>query len=156
MKYKKKLIWLPVIIMLFILFGFSGQDGNQSGGLSRKVASVLIDTADKINLIDVTDENRDGLIENMQTPIRKGAHMTEYAILSAFVYLALYVDEVTKKNIKYLALALVFMFAAVDEFHQLFVPGRCGQFTDVLIDSAGCIIALLLIELNIKRIDGKK
>lgn len=29
------------------------------------------------------------------------------------------------------------MYAANDEIHQLFIPGRSGQITDVLIDSAG-------------------
>ncbi len=156
MTLKKVFIWLPVVFMLMLIFGFSGQDGSQSGGLSRKAASVLIDAADGIGIINVTDDNRDTYIENMQFPIRKGAHMTEYAILGGFVYLALYVDGVRKKAVKYFSLILVFLFASADEFHQLFVPGRSGQFSDVLIDCTGCIIGLLLIELNIKRVEGKK
>ena len=35
-------------------------------------------------------------------------------------------------------------YAATDEFHQLFVPGRSGQMTDVMIDSVGCLIGCLV------------
>ena len=38
-------------------------------------------------------------------------------------------------------------YAATDEFHQLFVPGRAGRVTDVLIDSAGAFLALLAIHI---------
>lgn len=37
------------------------------------------------------------------------------------------------------------LIASSDELHQYFVPGRCGCFTDVLIDSIGIAIASLII-----------
>ena len=36
-------------------------------------------------------------------------------------------------------------YAASDEFHQLFVPGRAGRVTDVLIDSGGVIFGLFVV-----------
>lgn len=36
------------------------------------------------------------------------------------------------------------LYAASDEFHQLFVPGRSGQISDVLLDSAGVCFGVLL------------
>ena len=36
------------------------------------------------------------------------------------------------------------VFAATDEFHQRFVPGRYGCLRDVLIDAAGSIIGLMI------------
>ena len=42
---------------------------------------------------------------------------------------------------------MTFLYACTDEFHQLFVPGRAGRFTDVLIDTTGGIIMLLFIAL---------
>ena len=35
------------------------------------------------------------------------------------------------------------LYAVTDEFHQLFVPGRSGQFSDVVLDSAGALAGLL-------------
>jgi len=43
-----------------------------------------------------------------------------------------------------LAFTYCFLYACSDEIHQLFVPGRSGKFTDVLIDSAGALLAVLL------------
>ena len=37
------------------------------------------------------------------------------------------------------------LYAATDEVHQLFVPGRSGQVSDVLLDSAGAIAGLALL-----------
>ena len=36
------------------------------------------------------------------------------------------------------------LYAASDEIHQLFVPGRSGQLRDVLLDSAGVAAGILL------------
>jgi VanZ family protein len=42
-----------------------------------------------------------------------------------------------------LTLAIVFLYAASDEFHQLFVPTRTAHVTDVFIDTAGGAAGLL-------------
>ena len=47
----------------------------------------------------------------------------------------------------WLTLIVVVLYAASDEFHQLFVPSREASVRDVLIDSAGAILALILIRL---------
>ena len=36
-------------------------------------------------------------------------------------------------------------YAISDEVHQLFVPGRAGQVRDVLIDSAGSLLGIIII-----------
>lgn len=53
----------------------------------------------------------------------------------------------TAANPKTLALgawALATAYAATDEVHQIFVAGRSGMFTDVLLDSAGVLAGVLL------------
>ena len=93
-KAKKILIWIPAVIVAFIIFGFSGQNGEQSKGLSYKVAEVLVDGADALHLIDIKYIGREHAIEQMQTPVRKIAHMTEYALFALSVYIALAVDGI--------------------------------------------------------------
>ncbi|MDI1321017.1 MAG: VanZ family protein, partial [bacterium] len=41
-----------------------------------------------------------------------------------------------------LALLLAAVYAATDEFHQSFVPGRTASLGDVLIDITGAFVAL--------------
>jgi VanZ family protein len=40
---------------------------------------------------------------------------------------------------------LVILYAASDEFHQSFVPSREASVLDVLIDTAGSVLALLFL-----------
>jgi VanZ family protein len=47
-----------------------------------------------------------------------------------------------------LALAIVFLYAASDELHQVFVPGRTGQISDVVVDVAGAGAGLTLLWLG--------
>ena len=46
-------------------------------------------------------------------------------------------------------------YAATDEFHQLFVPGRSGQISDVLLDSAGALAGVWIMT-GLEKIRKKK
>ena len=71
------------------------------------------------------------------TILRKGAHVTEYAILGALLLRALGREP--------LALAAGIAYAATDEFHQHFVRGRHGAPLDVAIDAVGITIGVYLL-----------
>ena len=145
MSIKKILIWLPAIVMAMIIFGFSKQDGEESSGLSYKAADIILTVCDKAGIIDCNENNRESMIEAVQFPIRKAAHMTEYAIFSIFVMIALIVDGIKGVRIPVISAVIAIAFAATDEFHQTFVPGRYGCVLDVLIDAAGSIIGLNIL-----------
>jgi VanZ family protein len=70
------------------------------------------------------------------TVLRKGAHMTEYAVLGALLYRAL-AHEVP-------ALATGIAYAATDELHQHFVRGRSASPLDVAIDAVGIALGMLV------------
>ena len=78
--------------------------------------------------------------------------MTEYAIL-AFL---LYKTFIHKQNPLIKSFIFTFLYACSDEFHQLFIAGRAGQFKDVCIDSTGALIMLLIIYFINKRKDKKR
>ena len=99
MRIKKILIWLPAIVMAMIIFGFSKQDGEESSGLSYKAADIILTVCDKAGIIDCNENNRESMIEAVQFPIRKAAHMTEYAIFSIFVMIALLQRHPTQRLI---------------------------------------------------------
>ena len=66
--------------------------------------------------------------------LRKGAHMTEYAILAVLL--------VRATGSYRWAFPLAVAYAASDEFHQTFVRGRHGSPVDVGIDAVGALIGL--------------
>ena len=151
MSIKKILIWLPAIVMAMIIFGFSKQDGEESSGLSYKAADIILTVCDKAGIIECNEHNRESMIEAVQFPIRKAAHMTEYAIL-AFL---LYKTFIHKQNPLIKSFIFTALYACSDEFHQLFISGRAGQIRDVCIDSTGALIMLLIIYFILKRKDKK-
>ena len=81
---------------------------------------------------------------------RKCAHLTEYSVLALLLWRA--VRKPIKTNSRpwiwreaRLALLLVALYAASDEFHQLFVSSRDAAVHDVLIDTAGGAASLLAL-----------
>jgi VanZ family protein len=74
--------------------------------------------------------------------IRKCAHFTEYFILSLLILRAIRAGRHSARLAWALtAIVIVFGYAALDEFHQSFVPGRTAAVTDVLLDTTGGIAA---------------
>jgi VanZ family protein len=72
--------------------------------------------------------------------IKKLGHAAGYALLSGSIHWGL-----GRYNIKGIALAWLFsvLYAAGDELHQSFVPGRMASLVDVGIDAGGAFLGLL-------------
>lgn len=145
--------------MIFI-FGLSNEGGNKSSSLSLRVTVKIVDIIDYG--ADLTEEEYDNLVEKLHNPVRKAAHMTEYAILAMLICTALainvYVGNIKLKGIKQIllvSLAICMIYAAADEMHQLFISGRSGKITDVFIDTAGAICALSVFLCIYKLANGK-
>jgi hypothetical protein len=79
--------------------------------------------------------------------VRKAGHLTEYAILATLAARAFRKSwhQIIQQHWFTCALILAVAYALSDEFHQSFVPSRTASLDDVLIDSAGALIALSLI-----------
>ncbi len=71
-------------------------------------------------------------------PLRKAAHMAEYAVLYLLTRRAL-----EARGASLTAAAFALFYAMSDEYHQSFVPGRAGLWSDVGIDAAGVLLALV-------------
>jgi VanZ family protein len=99
-------VWLPVFAWAAVIFAFSSIPSLSTG-------------------LGVWD-----------TVLRKGAHLTEYAILGALLYRALGREA--------LALAVGIAYAATDELHQHFVRGRHPSPIDVAIDAVGVALGMLV------------
>jgi VanZ family protein len=100
-------LWLPVLVWAAVIFVFSSIPSLGTG-------------------LGVWD-----------TVLRKGAHMTEYAILGLLLLRAM--------GRELPALALGIAYAITDELHQHFVSGRHASPIDALIDTAGLAIGIFLV-----------
>jgi VanZ family protein len=89
--------------------------------------------------------------------IRKTGHFTEYFILSLLILRGLRAEKQGAHLAWALgAIAIVGCYAAFDEFHQSFVPGRTAAVSDVLLDTAGGIAAQVVVALVILLADMRK
>ncbi|BDI30950.1 hypothetical protein CCAX7_30010 [Capsulimonas corticalis] len=80
----------------------------------------------------------------------KGWHATEYAVLASLLFLTLR-RRITRISALALSLVLAAAFAASDEWHQTFVPYRDGCLRDVLIDTSGATLALIVWAVKTRR-----
>ena len=72
---------------------------------------------------------------------KKGAHFTAYAVLAVLFRRAL----PPSRRMWALSWVLAVLYAASDEWHQSFVPGRHPLETDILIDACGAAAGLLIL-----------
>ena len=140
---RRGLFGVFVLLWMLVIFSFSAQPADESTQTSlrvgRAVCAVIVP-----DYAQMTQEQQTAWAERIEFPVRKGAHMTEYAVLAVLWLGVLAGEEITGKRVL-TAIALTALYASTDEFHQLFVPGRSGQVRDVLIDSCGAAIGVLIV-----------
>ena len=85
--------------------------------------------------------------------IRKGAHLTEYAIFALLAARAFRTSsrELLRNHWFLAALFLVVVYSLSDEFHQSFVPARTPSIYDSMIDTLGGLAALAVIAVRKRR-----
>lgn len=83
------------------------------------------------------------LLSTLNFLVRKGAHLTEYAILTllSFNVGTIGLQRPWKSVLPYALLGSA-LFAITDEIHQSFVPNRGASPIDVLIDITGALLAV--------------
>lgn len=139
-----------LLLWMMIIFGFSAQTAAQSDEVSSSVSVHMIETANEMFELGLTQEQIGWYAQEIEHLVRKLAHMAEYAILGILsASCALGYWSWGKK-----AAIGSFLFAAcyavTDEVHQLYVAGRTGSVWDICIDSAGVFLGLFFFGLGLK------
>ena len=142
----KPFSFVPALMMMYLIFSFSAQDGTASGNLSYKVSEIIVESANEAFELEWSDDQIDYYIERIHHPVRKLAHMTEYFLLAVSVSFPLYVYGVRGLWLPILAGGFCVAFAALDEYHQSFVAGRGPSKRDVAIDSIGILAGVLMVQ----------
>ncbi|HEY2919005.1 MAG TPA: VanZ family protein [Candidatus Binatia bacterium] len=129
--------WLPVFIWLGVIFAGS-TDIFSTEQTSRYLVPFLRWLDPQISL---------STIAAIYFALRKIGHLTEYAILAAFLWRAL-------RNVSSLRAKMSTLFvevwvacaiiAATDEFHQSFIASRTASLNDAFTDNAGAAIGLAI------------
>lgn len=149
-KIKTAFCWMLVILCMGIIFWLSSRTADESAAQSGAILQWLIHIFGDNLFTDFI--------------VRKLAHCLEFTGLCVLFNLAFY--QTRKKTTLLISIACTSLYAATDEFHQLFVEGRSCQFTDWIIDSCGAILGAIgflilykiicrIVQKNAKFIDSK-
>jgi VanZ family protein len=129
--------YLPLVIWLLFI-SYASSDSFSAGNTSRIIGPLVL------WLFPDASPERLAMVHFI---IRKLAHFTEYAILGFLAARAFRTS--TQPAIQghwfLISLALIVIYALLDEYHQSFVPSRTPSLFDSLIDMAGGLTALLLV-----------
>ncbi len=139
---KRKIIFMILTVCWMIgIFTFSSrtaelssQDSNRAGMV---IGEMFVPGFENWSIV------RQDFAEKVDHPIRKTAHAAEYAVLGVML-MGVFAGEQSKWRLVLKSWILGSGYAATDEFHQLFVAGRSGQMSDVMLDSFGVFAGVLI------------
>ncbi len=134
-KIVSALLLASVLVTVFLLSNEVSAQSNETSGFFVDLLSRILNT------------------EISSAAIRTFAHFCEFGAVGFLTLNCIYAFTEGKRYI--LSVVLSFVYAVTDEIHQLFVPGRAFQFSDLLVDLGGiflgCGIIYLIIVLYEKR-----
>jgi VanZ family protein len=135
---------LPAVIVMVIIFLFSSKQGENSNESSMAIAGRILTAYENVTNSHLSDETRLKVMKNINHVVRKGSHFGIYLVLSCTFAFHLLMLKKRGKMLLLIPILLSTVYASTDEFHQLFVPGRSGMITDVLIDTSGAVLGSLM------------
>ena len=155
---KNVLRGILIVLLLctfYIIFGFSSQDGEKSGGISKRITDFILEKSSKYNSLEISEKKQ--VNKRTERVIRKIAHFSIYTLVG-FLLMALLstYENIKRKNQIYISTMLGISYAISDEIHQSFTPGRGPKITDVFIDSLGVFFGIIVILLIVEIIKKKK
>ena len=162
MRFWKYLITAGTLFMMVLIFWFSSKPAEESTEMSNRVGYTLSQIFVS-GFSKMTEEEQLIQVESMDHGIRKCAHAAEYLLLTLLCIgtcICWLKDKQLFQGNSYVLLfvsgwLIAVLYAVSDEIHQMFVPGRSCQFTDIIIDACGGLIGALLLFLILSRIRRK-
>ena len=137
-----RIIFMMLLIATFaIIFKFSSQIAEESDGISHGVLRKIIDVFPYTK--GLSEEIKIKMVEHGNPIIRKLAHFSIYALVGVWImsFMSTFNIRLYKKWI--ISMLVGALYAASDEFHQSFVPGRGPSIIDVGLDSLGVFTGIL-------------
>lgn len=131
---------LLILMWMFIIFMFSQDTGEISGGLTEK---IIVRVTTILTDIEENTPEMQEVVNKLMIPTRKAAHYFIYFVLAFLVMNALFIMGV-RRNTLIITGIICILYAMGDEYHQTFISGRSGQISDVLLDSSAALFSAFL------------
>ena len=151
---KKTILYTLTITWMIVIFMFSNQNAVSSQKTSDIVTEQIINTAEVITNQEITPNKKKDMIDETRFLIRKTAHFTLYFILGILVYLLINEYNISKKIL--IAITICLLYSISDEIHQIFSFERTARLLDILIDTLGSTISIIITQFIILKFAKKK
>ena len=136
---------LPVILCIFLIFGFGSDDADKSGELSRFVTEKFLIIWNKIMGLEWTADRIRASVADYEGYVRTGAHFAEFGLFAFFCFVFLYCRGIRNRVSSLITIMLAGTIAVLDEINQGFRDGRSRSLTDVGFDCLGAFAVLIII-----------
>ena len=143
----KPLAFFPALVLIYLIFTFSSQEGNISSQISYKVSYKIIQVGNSIFDADLNEWQLHEWANRIHFITRKLAHVAQYFALAVAVSFPLYVYGLHGFPLMLVAGFLCVGVASADEYFQSFVDGRSGAVRDVIIDSVGIFFGIIFVRI---------
>lgn len=146
-----KRICLGILTILWMCFIFimSSDSGEKSDHKSSEIVNYIVSKYDQITNASMERINYHQSVEFKQKAnyvFRKICHFGEYFILSILlINWIIALNKCSKLFSGIWAIAISFIYALFDEYHQTFINGRNGNLIDSLIDTTGAILGICIV-----------
>lgn len=138
--------WCLAAMVAVFIFVHSSQTAAESTAVSSSFSNEMFSTFWS-DYSELTDKEQSAFIRNSQFIVRKSAHFAVYCALGFCICGALKTYNFKNLTVMLLSWGGATVYAVSDEIHQLFVEGRAGRVYDVLLDSFGAAVGVLLLTL---------
>lgn len=139
-----RIIVIILLIVTFrIIFGFSSQDGEKSGTISKQITEFV--TKDIKSIQSLEKNEKEIVLKKIEHVIRKLAHFSLYTVVGILVMSLMKTYKMENLGRISISLLVGVLYAISDEVHQSFVPGRGPSAQDILIDTLGIVFGLLIV-----------
>ena len=132
-----------LVLQMWIIFGFSGQDGETSGTISRRITETITKNIKSIQNLEKAEKEK--VLKQIEHFIRKLAHFSLYTVVGFLLMSLLSTYKFKQKNRIYISFGIGLMYAISDEIHQSFIPERTPMISDVCIDTCGVITGIIIL-----------
>jgi len=145
------LAWLPVLAfsMVFAVESTSCFGADRTSAPMQRIAEAIFGYGVGLHW------------ELIHQLIRKTGHFMGYGVFSLVCFRAFWIElrgasSRLRRQLRAHGLAILatFLVASADEIHQSFLPNRCGQFSDVLLDTCGGVVLGLVLFVAMQTAEG--
>ncbi|MBQ7583220.1 MAG: VanZ family protein [Lachnospiraceae bacterium] len=146
--------FIPAVVWMYVIYRLSDKPATESTAQSETLTLRLVRFFAPLTDMDSSGQREAAML--LEPYVREAAHAAEYAILFIAVVIAVsaFISDDLKASL--ISICICFLYSCTDEWHQLHVQGRSAELVDILLDTAGAFIAMIIYNIWRRHLKGRR